>query len=329
MAKGKQTTATQEATPPLALKGVNPYLEASAWFVGLFLLAVFFIRYRRGISRVAVIFSGAVALTLFAALIFGTFVFIFDLTTGLPSRLFGFRIGWNFYGEVGRVALVCFVYVLLCGGVEKVKGWFSPGAPMTTRERIRGRELLSFERIKELAANYQGPYWGFVQLPRASSTQHFAAIGSTGSGKTMLLRLLMQSVIPHIKEGSDSRALIYDAKADILPILDGMGVNAPVWILNPFDERSAAWEIGVDVTAPATAQQIATILIAPGKNESQPFFTDAARALLTGVMISFIKRSPGKWLLSDVIHATRTTQSLREVLSATEETKYLIDQYLR
>jgi type IV secretory pathway TraG/TraD family ATPase VirD4 len=145
----------------------------------------------------------------------------------------------------------------------------------------------------------------------------------------MLLRLLMQSVIPHIKEGSDSRALIYDAKADILPILDGMGVNAPVWILNPFDERSAAWEIGVDVTAPATAQQIATILIAPGKNESQPFFTDAARALLTGVMISFIKRSPGKWLLSDVIHATRTTQSLREVLSATEETKYLIDQYLR
>lgn len=241
----------------------------------------------------------------------------------LGSRVYWLTFRYAWYGILAGLA----------GGVglaviEWTKNALGPAAPMTSRQRIRGRELISFERIKELAASYTGPYWGFVALAEASATQHFAAIGSTGSGKTMLLRLLMQSVIPRIKKGSDSRALIYDAKSDILPILDGMGVTAPVWILNPFDERSSAWEMGVDVTAPATAQQIATILVSPSKNESQPFFTDAARALLTGVMISFMKRSPGKWLLSDVIHATRTTQSLAQVLSATEETKYLIEQYL-
>lgn len=267
-----------------------------------------------------------IGLISFAILVVGMALDLF--AKGWLLELLGARIYWlifkyAWYGILGGLA----------GGVgiaaiEWIKNRLGPEAPMTSRQRIRGRELISFERIKELAADYSGPFWGFVPLPEASATQHFAAIGSTGSGKTMLLRLLMQSVIPRIKEGSDSRALIYDAKADILPILDGMGVTAPVWILNPFDERSSAWEMGVDVTAPATAQQIATILISPSKNESQPFFTDAARALLTGVMISFMKRSPGKWLLSDVIHATRTRQTLVEVLSATQETKYLIEQYL-
>ena len=328
MAKGKQTSTVQEVKTSSFFDGMNPYLEASVWFVGIFLFFFLMRRYRRGLNRIALLVRVIGAFAFLGSLTIGAIVFVFDVTTGLPSRLVGYPIGWNFYGNLGRVAFIGFILLMLWEGLEKIKRWFGPGAPMTTRERIRGRELLNFERVKELAANYRGPSWGFVDLPHESATQHFAAIGSTGSGKTMLLRLLMQSVLPHIKEGSDSRALIYDAKADILPILDGMGVNAPIWILNPFDERSAAWEMGVDVTAPATAQHIATILISPAKNESQPFFTDAARALLTGVMISFMKRSPGKWLLSDVIHATRTTQALSEVLSATEETKYLVNQYL-
>jgi hypothetical protein len=328
MAKEKRTTTQQETRQPDLATSEKPYLEAGAWILGILLTAFLLRRYHRSIGRGATILNIIAAFVFFGALAFASLVFLFDIATGLPSRLVGYAIGWNFYGAVGQVAFISFLFLMAWGGAQKVLGWFAPTEPMTSRQRIRGRELISFERIKELAIGYSGPYWGYVALPEGSATQHFAAIGSTGSGKTMLLRLLMQSVIPRIKEGSDSRALIYDAKADILPLLDGMGVAAPVWILNPFDERSSAWEMGVDVTAPATAQQIATILIAPSKNESQPFFTDAARALLTGVMISFMKRSPGKWLLSDVIHATRTTQSFAQVLSATEETKYLVEQYL-
>ena len=89
------------------------------------------------------------------------------------------------------------------------------------------------------------------------------------------------------------RAIIYDAKQDIVSILAGMrdrptvdgklSLSCRVVLLNPFDKRSAAWDMAKDILAPVTAQQIATILIPVEKNASQPFFTDAARHILTGV----------------------------------------------
>ena len=75
----------------------------------------------------------------------------------------------------------------------------------------------------------------------------------TGSGKTVLQRLLMQSTLPRIREGSNHRALIYDAKQDILPILGGMDLRCPVRTFNPFDARGVAWDLAADITSPASA----------------------------------------------------------------------------
>jgi len=50
----------------------------------------------------------------------------------------------------------------------------------------------------------------------------------------------MQSVLPDIREGRGNRALVYDAKGDVLSILAGMGLSCPVQTLNPFDSRSVA-----------------------------------------------------------------------------------------
>lgn len=318
----------------LNLPALSPRTEALLTLAAIIVTGYLLIRFRLRISKVLQTLGGFVFGITLLAIFLSIVVFLLDIPFHLdiPSRLVGTPITWSFYSLALKIAFAAFVAAMVLVAIGALLG-ISLGShptasPMTQRARIRGRELLKFGRVKELASNNRGPFWGFIQLPRETATQHFAVIGSTGSGKTMLLRLLMQSVLPHIKEGSDSRAVVYDAKADTIPLIDGMGVTAPMWILNPFDKRSSAWKMGADITAPATAQQIATILIAPGKNESQPFFTDAARALLTGVMISFMKKSPGAWLLSDVIHATRTAQSLKEVLRATSETKYLIDQYL-
>ncbi|MGV2342203.1 MAG UNVERIFIED_CONTAM: type IV secretion system DNA-binding domain-containing protein [Planctomycetaceae bacterium] len=49
--------------------------------------------------------------------------------------------------------------------------------------------------------------------------EHFLAVGTTGSGKTVVMRLLMQSVLPEIGSGNDVRAVIYDAKQDMMSIL--------------------------------------------------------------------------------------------------------------
>jgi len=196
----------------------------------------------------------------------------------------------------------------------------------------RGRQLISYESALEEARALKGEedsglFWGMMRLPSSVASSHFAIVGSTGSGKTISIRLLMQSVLPMIGTGKDHRALIYDAKQDMYSILKGINPPCEVMILNPFDKRGVAWDMAKDITSPATAQQIASILIPENKNASQPFFADAARHLLSGVLISFIKNAPENWRLRDVLIALKSQERLKKVLLATPETSDLVEQY--
>ena len=196
----------------------------------------------------------------------------------------------------------------------------------------RGRRLLSYEEAKRRALeavkeNTQTIMWGFLSVPDQIATSHFSVTGATGSGKTILMRMLMQSVLPRIQPGNDQRALIYDAKQDMLSILKAICPEQRIILLNPFDERGAAWDMAADVTSPATAQQVASILIPEEKNTSQPFFADAARHLLAGVLISFIRHSPERWTFRDVIFTMKQAARLREVIARDESTSDLLEYF--
>lgn len=238
-------------------------------------------------------------------------------------------IGQVFYFLFSVVALV----LIPIGAVIALLVSVGPALPDKTHKR--GRKLLSYGealRLSEVERSKEGSEgtlnWGWLHLPWSFGTKHFAACGSTGSGKTTLIRFLMQSVLPRIGEKPDERALIYDAKQDILSILDGMKLPGRIVLLNPFDTRCAAWDIAADVTEPSTAQQIATILIPEEKNAAQRFFSDAARHLLAGVMRRFIKTAPGRWTLADVVYAMLDQQRLEQILGSDPETSSLLT-YLR
>jgi Cdc6-like AAA superfamily ATPase len=124
------------------------------------------------------------------------------------------------------------------------------------------------------------------------------------------------------------RALVYDAKLEVIPQLEGMGLRAPIVVLNPFDKRSVAWDMAADITEPAIAKQIASIFIPDEKKASQPFFSDAARQLLEGVMVAFILTRPQQWTLRDVLVALKSGTRLSAVLSSTPSTKDLVETYL-
>ena len=229
-------------------------------------------------------------------------------------------LGWLYFAGGGII-----------GGIGTMLG-FSFGAKGEIHQR--GRVLLSYEKAVKIAKkkfpkDAWGIRWGWLTLPHTIATTHFAVIGSTGSGKTILLRCLMQSVLRSVGGGYDERALVYDAKQDSLSIIRGINPDCEIYILNPFDERSVAWDMAKDITAPATAQQIASILIPEHKNASQPFFSDAARHLLSGVLISFIRTAPGKWTFRDVLLTLKSVSRLKRVLSACDETRDLVEQYLR
>ncbi len=168
---------------------------------------------------------------------------------------------------------------------------------------------------------------GSLLLSNEEAVQHFLLAGATGSGKTTLLRLLMQDVVPRIKPNSDTRALVYDPKQEMVSTLRGIQSDVPLVITDPFDARGASWDMAADVRETRVAIEIAFTLI-PREKESQPFFSDAARHLIYGVMLSFMKRGL-PWSLSDVLRSVAAPRNLRRVLMANRYSRTLIARYFR
>ena len=198
---------------------------------------------------------------------------------------------------------------------------------MVSFRHLRGRALKTVAEVRaSLAARSlaHGVQLGMHLLPHRVAYGHFAIVGATGSGKTLLQRLLMQSVLPRIGTGLEQRALIYDAKQDVLSLLAGMGLRCPVWTLHPFDARGVAWDMAGDITSPAAALQAATLLMPKAQNDANPFFSNAARHLLYGVVLALMLKAPARWSLRQVLLVLRSEPLLRQVLGQSEFTRPLL-----
>lgn len=167
--------------------------------------------------------------------------------------------------------------------------------------------------------------WGRHRMPESEATGHYLAVGASGSGKSSLLQLLTQTAFSKIGVAPDMRAIVYDAKQDVLPLLAAICPAAKVVTSHPFDARGAAWDISRDVTDPAIALEIA-VTIMPAVHESQPFFSDAARHLAYGVMQSFILTG-APWSLATFLRVMKTPQRIRRVLNRHAETRDIVKQY--
>jgi DNA polymerase III delta prime subunit len=190
---------------------------------------------------------------------------------------------------------------------------------------VRGRQEKSSAEIRSTYDQVReegdtGYLWGGVAIPSQKATTHFLVAGASGSGKTLTLRLLMQSMLSKIEEGSDNRALIYDAKRDILSIIAGINNKCPVWILNPFDERCVAWEIGKDITTYAQVESLASILVPKGEKDDE-FFLNATKQCLQGVVEVFMENGSGQWELRDILLAMRNKYTLGALLASSPNTE--------
>ena len=210
--------------------------------------------------------------------------------------------------------------------------WFSIVGHRASSGRIRGTEVISFTEARQNARalaqfNEQTVAWGSLTIPERLSEGHFALVGTTGSGKSISMRYLLQSVLPSLSQRPDARALIFDAKRDMLPILGGMKLAQPVIVLNPFDARSYAWDIAADITDLGSTLDMAAILLPTPPNDSHPFFSKAAQTIVSNVLKAFIITRPGQWTLRDLLNATSDDASVRAVLRTTPETEKLVAQF--
>lgn len=196
---------------------------------------------------------------------------------------------------------------------------------------IRGRVLEKLADVQrkidqDPACGPTSLTWGGLGLPKSAAPLHFAAIGATGSGKSVTLTLLMQNALQLHSFGL-VRGLVYDAKRDIASVVACIGSTDKVAILNPFDARALAWDIANDITDETSARQVAQTLIPKNERENQPFFNDAARDLVSGAIISLQQLAPQQWTLRDLLHSVANESALRSTLEASEATAHYVGQY--
>lgn len=122
---------------------------------------------------------------------------------------------------------------------------------------IRGFRLREVHRSSKHLR--QRMCWGGLFVKEANEPLHFAIVGNTGTGKSTWLEVMMTSALSQVGIVSNVRGIVFDAKRDLIPFLEALGV--PYKILNPLDERSAAWNIGHDIRGEGMAREFAALIV--------------------------------------------------------------------
>lgn len=257
-----------------------------------------------------------------AALVAGYLAYIFF--TGIYPLYDGHRITYLYpYGAALLTAGV--VYLITSFFTRFNESGIERGEEMLPGWKIK---LISWRKTRNDPKKF---YWGGLYLPFKSGNLGLAAVGAPGSGKTVSIRLFMQSVLPHVGETADHRAIIYDAKSEMMPILAGIGIDTDpesgrVKILNPYDNRSYYWEMWRDIEDTEETGKLA-LLFVPVTTGKDEMWTNRARSLLT-VILDCLILSGKAWTLRDLCAATMSEERIKAVLEATPKRKKYIDSFL-
>ena len=157
---------------------------------------------------------------------------------------------------------------------------------------------LSFEEAQAPGISPVPVFWAGRWVPE--DNRHYAIVGATCSGKSLLLSLYLRSVISQITPRSDRRLVLFDPENELHSALFA-DVQVPVHFLLPSDERSSRWELSRDFTSPAAILQFCQAFVPEMASDSNPFFAQALRELMGGVISSLNSTQPGRWDLADVV----------------------------
>jgi Type IV secretion-system coupling protein DNA-binding domain len=161
-------------------------------------------------------------------------------------------------------------------------GWFmrESGSRAGADRVISGSVIVSERSLRKLtkrASNTASIHIATVPIPTPFECRHFALLGTTGSGKTTVLRQMLDGI-----EARGEPALVYDTSGEF--IAHYYRPERGDLILNPFDARSAYWSPFAEIAHPADADRIAHHLVSATGKEDDDVWLETARILVANIL---------------------------------------------
>lgn len=225
-------------------------------------------------------------LEILKVVIFSTIRLDFEPITILISRLR--EAGW----EIEFVSFLI-VPIFLCaylsyqishfifyreGGIDNCQHLEGPKLVFGKYARRHVKNTLKFQKLNR--AKLGLVLHPHIQIPQLLEAGNLIAVGSQGSGKSVVLKPLVEQII-----NRSDKALIYDAKKEYTELF----FNERAILINPTDERSFCWDIQSDITDNESAQLAATCMLTEGNEDK--FWVEGARIILAGCFVIAFKKN--------------------------------------
>lgn len=254
--------------------GISPilgaYPDAAWWILTVAYLPLIYLHWREKLSVRKQRVIGGVGFSV--GLIFNT-----EVTTTLLVAIAMFA---------GPVLLLMYGYNRFLGTavknadgiISQILKWWSDRHRAPARDtHLRGTDIVDtrFGGLPDVEPGLIS--FGGVPIPRGQEQQHILLTGTTGSGKSTAL----VSALGVVRERGE-RAVVYDPSSEMITQFYRPGKDI---ILNPFDKRGEAWNPWCDMKEFEYTAFCRSLIPDPTGN-SDPYWTNAARAVLEALLIN-------------------------------------------
>ncbi|BAZ00499.1 transfer complex protein TrsK-like protein [Tolypothrix tenuis PCC 7101] len=173
-------------------------------------------------------------------------------------------------------------------------------------------------------------YYGGFYIPRDRLKHHTLSLGTSGSGKSLLLEISMAWALSHCKKGSGVKVVLFDTKGDFLPIAAHFAQQqqVPLYYLNISDNRAIhpeggvagyAWDIAKDCDGRLEYLMEMMEILLPTPDQGDPFWAQGEQGIAIGSAEYYEQQQPGKWGLFDIYNACLArAPELAKILRHTE-----------